>query len=425
MTSASLPFPDGDHRDVDDADDPRVDRRRKPVQALGQGFRLAALTLWQMVVTVLLVITSCLDGLGVTTNAAARARALVRLDADAERALAWQDADLAAETSYTCPTRLRRVRRDPGHRRDVLWHWLSPVSGLVIFCVPMILLGYLLLGVGHVGRVLWDDLTGVSEGWGPSFLDYVGYLVVGLLLLTAAALPMPWLVRARHRLALWVLTPSSKEVLTHRVRTLESTRKVAVDSRADEIARIERDLHDGAQARLVAMGMTLSAADHLVAENPQQARRLIREARDESAITLAEIRSIVRGIAPPVLADRGLVDAVRALAAVHPLDVTVETDPGIHRMDAALETALYFCVVELVTNAAKHSGAASVSVRFTSALGRIGVLVTDDGVGGLVLPDADGPSGLSGIQRRIAPFDGVIDVDSPRGGPTVVSVVVP
>jgi signal transduction histidine kinase len=194
-----------------------------------------------------------------------------------------------------------------------------------------------------------------------------------------------------------------------------------VDTSAAELRRIERDLHDGAQARLVAMGMDLGTVEMLLDKDPAQAKRLLTQARRNSVEALEELRDLVRGIHPPVLAERGLGDAVRALALRLPLpgEVTVEL-PG--RADAPVESAAYFAVSEVLTNAVKHSGADRLWVDLHHTDGMLRITVTDNGKGGAVIGEG---SGLAGVERRLGTFDGVLAVSSPAGGPTLVSVEIP
>jgi signal transduction histidine kinase len=209
--------------------------------------------------------------------------------------------------------------------------------------------------------------------------------------------------------------------LAGRMEQLAQTRADAVDSAAAELRRVERDLHDGAQARLVALGMSLRAAEHLIPTSPQAAVALVAEAREASSKALTELRNLVRGIYPPVLADRGLGEAVRALALDTPLPT--ETDivlPG--RLDAPVESACYFAVAEALTNAVKHSGARHAQVRIRHARGMLRVEVTDDGCGSA---DPAQGSGLAGIERRLGTFDGILAVSSPPGGPTMIVMEVP
>ncbi|MFC9324110.1 sensor histidine kinase [Kitasatospora sp. NPDC057015] len=209
--------------------------------------------------------------------------------------------------------------------------------------------------------------------------------------------------------------------LARRVRELTETRAEAVSSAASELRRIERDLHDGAQGRLVAIGMNLRTAEDMIVSSPQEAVALVVEARVASAAALEELRGLVRGIYPPMLADRGLGEAVRALALDLPLPCETEIDlPG--RLAAPLESACYFAVAELVTNAVRHASARSLRLRMARADGLLRIEVIDDGVGGA---DPAAGTGLAGVERRLAAFDGILAVSSPPGGPTVVVLEVP
>lgn len=209
--------------------------------------------------------------------------------------------------------------------------------------------------------------------------------------------------------------------LAKRIDRLTETRHEAVDSAASELRRIERDLHDGAQARLVAMGMSLGTIEALIEKDPEQAKRMLVAARTSSAEALTELRDLVRGIHPPVLAERGLGDALKALALRLPLESEVAVDLA-GRPDAPVESAAYFAVSEALTNAVKHSGADRVWIDLHHADGMLRVAVTDNGRGGAV---TGGGSGLSGIERRLGTFDGVLAVSSPVGGPTLVSLEIP
>jgi signal transduction histidine kinase len=210
------------------------------------------------------------------------------------------------------------------------------------------------------------------------------------------------------------------QVITQ-VRQLTESRAVAVDTAAADLRRLERDLHDGAQARLVALGMNLRAAERLMHTSPDAAAALVAEAREASARALTELRELVRGVHPPVLADRGLADAVRALALDSPLHVETEVDMA-GRLAAPIETACYFCVAELLTNAAKHSGARDARIAIRHAAGLLRIEVTDFGLGGA---DPAAGSGLAGIERRLASFDGILALSSPPGGPTIAVLEVP
>jgi signal transduction histidine kinase len=269
----------------------------------------------------------------------------------------------------------------------------------------------------------------------------ISHPLYGILLAVAGFVAAPWLLRGYGEFARSLLGPTQHAELAQRVSYLAQTRTDTIDAGAAEIRRIERDLHDGAQARLVAMGMTLDAAGLLIDTNPAAAQALLTEARDNSVKALADLRDLVRGIHPPVLADRGLADAVRALALDSPLRVSV-TNELSGRPPAPVESAAYFAVSELLANAAKHAEADRVwiDIRFDgrpagglasggemllggngmSGMLRIGV--TDDGRGGA---DPALGTGLQGIEHRLAAFDGVVAVSSPPGGPTVVNMEIP
>jgi signal transduction histidine kinase len=214
--------------------------------------------------------------------------------------------------------------------------------------------------------------------------------------------------------------------LAVRVGRLTATRVDAVDSAAAELRRVERDLHDGAQARLVALGISLRAMERLISVNPAAAAVLAAEARENSARALAELRALVRGINPPVLAERGLGDAIRALALDCPLATTTDIDLP-QRLPAPVETAAYFAVAEALANTAKHAGARTVHIRAAHiraarSAGLLRIEVTDDGAGGA---DPARGSGLRGVERRLGTFDGVLAISSPPGGPTIVVIEVP
>jgi signal transduction histidine kinase len=209
--------------------------------------------------------------------------------------------------------------------------------------------------------------------------------------------------------------------LSERIETLTRTRRGALDVQAAELRRIERDLHDGAQARLVALSMQLGRAEARLADRPEEAA-LVKAARQEASAAIAELRDLARGIAPPVLADRGLEAAVRSLAERASVPVTVGAETLTRRPVPAVESAAYFIVAEALTNVAKHAGTeANARVTLTQRGGRLVLDVADDGAGGA---DPAG-SGLDGLRTRVAALDGTLTVVSPVGGPTVVHAELP
>jgi signal transduction histidine kinase len=207
---------------------------------------------------------------------------------------------------------------------------------------------------------------------------------------------------------------------SHRIEELEETRAGAVDAQETELRRIERDLHDGAQARLVALGMSIGMAEEKLRTDPEGALALLAEARTGAKEALEELRDLARGIHPPILTDRGIDDAIRALAARSPIPVALELeDPGRH--NAAIETAAYFVAAEALANAIKHSGADRIDIRKRRVEDTLIIEVADDGRGGA---DPSG-GGLTGLKRRVSALDGRLRIASPAGGPTTVRAELP
>jgi signal transduction histidine kinase len=217
-----------------------------------------------------------------------------------------------------------------------------------------------------------------------------------------------------------IVRTTRRDRLARRVETLETTRLGAVEEQDAELRRIERDLHDGAQARLVALGLNLGMAEQKFRTDPEEAEKLVAEARAGVAEALTELRDLARGIHPPVLADRGIAAALDTLADRSPLPTTVHVElPG--RPPARVETAAYFVAAEALANAAKHSGADRVEISVCQRDGILAVAITDDGAGGA---DAAG-GGLSGLRRRVEALDGTLTVESPAGGPTTIRAELP
>ena len=208
--------------------------------------------------------------------------------------------------------------------------------------------------------------------------------------------------------------------MTKRIDVLTATRTGVLDVAESELRRIERDLHDGAQARLVALGMSIGMAEQKLATDPEAARQLLVEARAGAVDALRELRDLARGIHPPILADRGLEAALAALVARVPLAVDLRVDLA-ERPPESAESAAYFVAAEALANAAKHADASRVDVRVVRMGEALVVTVMDDGHGGA---DPDG-SGLQGLRHRVEALDGTLRVDSPPGGPTIVEAVLP
>ena len=274
-------------------------------------------------------------------------------------------------------------------------------------------------GKMHRGASLWN--TDTSGFWIDTWPRVLATAAIGVALLWLT----PWVVRGfvgiERALGRGLLGPVS---VSQRVRELEQTRSDAVNTSNEQLRKIERDLHDGTQARLVALAMHLGQAkEDLASEDPEaaaRARLLIEGAHQQTKETLTELRDLARGIHPPIL-DNGLESALVSLGARSPIRVNLNIDLP-RRPSTTTETITYFSIAELLTNAVKHSGANAISVRVREREGQVSFSVTDSGRGGAVV---GGGSGMDGVARRLATVDGTLEVDSPLGGPTTISGVLP
>ncbi|MFJ6849295.1 sensor histidine kinase [Streptomyces sp. NPDC091271] len=279
-----------------------------------------------------------------------------------------------------------------------LWHWIFPAY------------------VGVDGLQLYGDNTH------QVYLDSSFELGVTAALGLALVLITPWIIRGLATvdrvMVAGLLGPSR---LATRVSELESDRGVVVDTAAADLRRIERDLHDGAQARLVALAMDLGLAKEKLDHDPEAAARMVDEAHGEVKVALQELRDLARGIHPAVLTDRGLDAALSAIASrcTVPVKVVVDLES---RPAQAIEGIAYFTVSELLQNVSKHARATRASVDVWRAADRLMLQVSDDGRGGAGVSTG---SGLAGLTERLDAVDGILVVDSPAGGPTTVTAELP
>jgi len=311
------------------------------------------------------------------------------------------------------------------------WTWTVVVAAALLALVapavtadllPVALIGFACYAFALMRReVTLPPGSGTTNGYpfhsfvfGPGRPHAVD-LTAGLVMLALGAWLAPRTIGTHSGLA------RRNSELLNRVRRLTVTRVDALDTATAELRRIERDLHDGAQARLVALGISLRATERLIKTNPDAAIALVAETRENSARALAELRALVRGINPPVLAERGLGDAIRALALDCPVPTLAEVNLP-RRLPPPVEAAAYFAVAEVLANAVKHAGARSVHIRATHAARVLRIEITDDGAGGA---DPSRGTGLRGIERRLGTFDGLLAVSSPSGGPTIIVIEVP
>jgi signal transduction histidine kinase len=360
--------------------------------------------------------------------------ALVRASADVER---WRAAIVFGEpiarpyaaVSGTLVHRLWRRVSDPASWLDLLWLVLLYPLGTAMALVSWTLWGTglaLLLAPLYYhflpgGEMYFASVDGRHYFVADSVSSALQLALLGVVLCWAAgwttrglALGQAWLARA-------LLGPNQVALLGERVTALTSTRATAADTQARELRRIERDLHDGAQARLAALGADLGLASEAFDSDPTAARALVDRARENAEQALAELRDLVRGMSPPILADRGLGGALDALAARAPVSVQLNVEMA-ERAPAAVETAVYFVVAEALTNVARHAGATTATVDLHRTSDRVVVRVSDNGRGGA---DLEAGSGLLGLRERLAALDGTLSVSSPPGGPTVLTAEVP
>ncbi len=307
--------------------------------------------------------------------------------------------------------RVRTLLTDAGTWRDLAWLFVQIVAGVA----GLAFLAAAVVGPIFVAAVPVQLLRGAGDG------KVLSLLPLGLLLAAVGWFACPRMPAASARLSRWLLAPGENARLRAQMEHLAETRDETVDARAAELRRIERDLHDGAQARLVSLTMSLGMAEQEFDRHPEAARQLVAEARASARTALHELRHLVRGIHPPVLTERGLGGAVEALALASavPVEVEVRLD---ERLSDPLESALYFVIAEALANVARHSHASWAFVRLWEEQGRLRLMVHDDGHGGA---DPARGSGLRGIQQRLAAFDGHLTLSSPPGGPTELFAELP
>ena len=267
-------------------------------------------------------------------------------------------------------------------------------------------------------------LPGGSAHLGSFALNNPAWVALGVATGVALVLAAPTLTRVLAAedaaVARWLLGPGRRARLAARIGELETSRAGVVDAAETERRRIERDLHDGAQQRLVSLAMELGRARAKFASDPHAAEAIVGQAHEQAKEALTELRNLVRGVHPPVLSDRGLDAALSGLAALSPVPVTVQVDLP-KRPSASVEAIAYFVVAEALTNVAKHAKASRARVIVTRSGDLLNVAISDDGAGGA----SPAGQGLSGLAARVAGIDGRLLVTSPDGGPTVIEAVLP
>ncbi|MFI1608083.1 histidine kinase [Streptomyces griseofuscus] len=322
--------------------------------------------------------------------------------------------------------RLMAVLSDPATGRDLRW-----APGMMVVGTVLGLLGaalFLFPAAVLVLVCLWwlfpaDEpvrlmLNVPIDGWGSAVYVGVPQLLLSVLL---ARFGPPLLAKLEASVSRWLLAPSAATILAERVSTLDRTRTGAINAHGSELRRIERDLHDGTQARLVSLAMQLGLAERTLGSDPAAVGPLLARAREGAEEAMAELRDVLRSVYPPILADRGLAGAVSAVVARCPIPATVELGE-LGDLPSQAEVAVYFAITEALTNAAKHSHAASVAVTLARVGGMVRAEIIDDGRGGA--SEGHG-TGLRGMRQRVEAVDGALGVQSPPGGPTVITVECP
>ncbi len=377
-------------------------------------------TLFSLVGLPLLVMTVA-GGRVVGQVERARVKALLGVELPAHAPISWQRG---------LWPRAKQILADRPSWRGLAYALLMLPWGIVTFTATVVLWT---VAVSLVSLPLWgwvgepppaftvDGTRFHLHGW--SLVAAVAAAsLVGLLLSIVLPRVVHALASLDAALARRLLSPNEAKRLAARVAELEVSRNASVESSTTELRRIERDLHDGAQQRLVSLAMNLGRAkEQLQGSDDERARELVGAAHDEAKHAITELRDLVRGIHPAVLTDRGLDAAVSALVVRCPVPVSLHTELP-RRLPAAIEAAAYFVVAEALTNVAKHSRAHSANVRVAERDGVLFVEVLDDGVGGA--NELHG-GGLRGLHERVTAVEGRLRVVSPFGGPTVVSVELP
>jgi signal transduction histidine kinase len=307
--------------------------------------------------------------------------------------------------------------------RQVCYH---AVAGPLLAVLDLAVLAVWAAAVVAASLYVW--IWALPPQWRVTDLGYTtqaAYITAGgLALLFLGPRLTGALVRLDTRAAEVLLGPSRTEKLTRRVADLAESRAGVLDAADAERRRLERDLHDGAQQRLVSLAVNLGLARATLGDLPEDARKVIDEAHREAKEAIAELNSLVRGLHPAVLEDRGLDAALSGVAARLPIPVRVAVDLP-RRPSPTVEAVAYFVVSEALTNVVKHAQATRADVTVERIGETLLVVVADDGGGGADLAAADGGTGLAGLAKRVASVDGTFSCRSPAGGPTVITVELP
>jgi signal transduction histidine kinase len=356
---------------------------------------------------------------------------LSRNGAQLERRFVEWGLGTSIETPYrtepATPLRKRWLVRlgDPATWRDIVYLFLLFPLGISWFTILFIVIALplVLIATPLIMR-WWEPFSFTGEGWRWLVIDTTGEALiaaaVGVLLLFLVPVVIRGMAAIHSAIAAGLLGPTQSALLNVEVEGLRVSRGQGLDAAEFERRQIERNLHDGAQQRLVALAMGLGMAKEKIDSDPEAARQLVGEAHEHAKQAIVELRDLARGISPAVLTDRGLDAALSALAAQSPVPVDVSCRLG-DRLPAPVESTAYFVVAEALANVAKHSEATRASVAVFRDGNQLMVEIRDDGVGGA---DTNG-NGLSGLASRVGAVGGTLAVDSAAGGPTVIRAEMP
>lgn len=356
---------------------------------------------------------------------------LWRRGAEIERDFVAWGLGIEIETPYRTepagPVRRKWAVRlgDPATWRDLVYLLLLFPLGIVWFTILAIVFALpLSLIATPIFFRWWPPFSFVGEGWQWLVIDTTGEALVAAAFGVALLFLVPTVIKgmaAIHgAIAAALLGPAESARLSAEVQGLRVSRGRGLDAAEFERRQIERNLHDGAQQRLVALAMGLGMAREKLEDDPEAARALVDEAHEHAKLAIVELRDLARGISPAVLADRGLDAALSALAAQAPVPVDVSCRL-VERLPAPVESTAYFVVAEALANVAKHSRATLAAVTVSREGDRLLVEIQDDGVGGA---DATG-NGLAGLASRVEAVGGQLTIESPSGGPTVIRAELP
>jgi signal transduction histidine kinase len=321
--------------------------------------------------------------------------------------------------------RLRARLADPATWKDLTFLFLQFPFGLLAFIVSTTVLAF---GLGNLTQPLWYWAMPEDSDWAPFGLTGIDTLGEALALVPLGALvlwvgipALGWLGRFYGAYAELLLGSNEDPAVTAEMLDLRDARSRIIEAADAERRRIERDLHDGAQQRLVALSLNLRMAEKRAAEGDPAAAELVRSAGEEAGLALKELRDLARGIHPAILTNRGLSAALDDLAGRAGVPVEIVAVPP-QRLPDQIESAVYFLVSESLANVGKHAQATQATVAVTVVGGEVEVVVKDDGVGGA---DLGNGSGLQGLEDRVGSLDGCVDIDSPAGGGTTVMATIP